>query len=151
MKRSPLLRKTPLRQRGKKPRLRAGRIPPNPAYLAWVRKQPCVGLEDWPSNSHGDHGVQGHYCFGPIDPSHERNRVDESGRWLLTGAGMKEPDESCIPMCRALHNQWETRCGRYDGWSTEKRSQYMRERQIQFQARYQAETGIALLPAARAA
>lgn len=139
MKRSPIKRKTPIRKRRTKPRLRAGRVPPNPAYLVWVRKQPCVGLEDWPSNSHGDHGVQGHYCFGPVQASHDRNH---------TGMGIKDPDETCVPMCLALHNQWESHHGRYEGWDNEQRHAYMRVWRATLNYRYTSETGVELPRAA---
>jgi len=155
MRRSPLKRKAPIRprkprarrktpaealafpkpQKAKRAKLRAGRVPQNPAYLGWIRTQPCVGLDDWPSNEIDAYGVQGHYCFGPTDPSHERDH---------TGWGLKEPDETCVPMCRALHNQWEDHAGRFAGWSNEDRHRFMAEHRITLNARFELETGTQL-------
>lgn len=141
VKRFPLRRRKPIsrsrmKRKGPNPnKLRAGRVPQNPAYIAWVKEQPCVGLTDWPSNSEDGYGVQGHYCFGPTDPSHERNH---------TGFGLKAPDETCVPMCRALHNQWEDHTGRYAGWSNEKRHEYMANHRRWLNERYEVTTGVKL-------
>lgn len=107
-------------------------VPQNPAYLEWVRKQKCVGIEDWPSPE-GAH--EGHYCQGPVQANHDRH---------FMGLGIKDPDETCVPMCWILHTQWTDHTGRYEGWDNEKRHAYMRVWRSTLNYRYTSETGIEL-------
>lgn len=115
-----------------KAKLRAGRVPQNEEYKNWIRTQPCIGLSEWPPNSHGDYGVQGHYCQGETQPNHERNH---------TGWGLKEPDETCVPFCWILHTQWSDHTGRFAGWDNEARHRFMEEKRIELNARFELETG----------
>ena len=78
----------------------------DPGRLEWCRNQPCVGQL----------AIPGHFCTGPIDPSHIRNH---------TGAGRKEADSQTAPKCRALHEMWEQRMGVFAGWDNPKRLAWM--------------------------
>ena len=116
----PLRRFTPLRSSSKLEtrtplkRTRIKRKPPrrldgpgsDPGRLEFARNQECVGVAAFP----------GHFCVGPIDPSHLRNH---------TGMGRKEPDSATTTKCRALHELWETHAGPFAGWSNEKRIAWM--------------------------
>ena len=60
----------------------------NPAYLAWVRKQPCT------------------ICArpGPNDPAHLRSAARQYGK-RLTGMAEKPDDKWVLPLCRTHHMQ----------------------------------------------
>lgn len=90
MKRTALTRKTPLRATGR-PRPRAkskgGQGKPatrwrSPAYLAWVKTQPCC------------------LCGGPADDPHHAVALDN-----LSGMGLTAPDYWAMPACRLCHDR----------------------------------------------
>lgn len=63
----------------------------NNAYLAWLRRQPCVARH-----------MGG--CVGPIEAAHIRSpslRHDKP----LTGLGVKPDDRWCVGACNAHHRQ----------------------------------------------
>lgn len=81
-----------------KKRSRRTRPRHDPAYLAFIRKLPCV--------------VTGAY---PAEASHLRSLKHGSG------VGLKTPDATAIPMSRAVHADYETRTGMFRGWTQEQR------------------------------
>lgn len=90
----------------------------DPAYLAFIREQPCDGIELFP----------GHVCLGPVDPDHLRNH---------TGIGRKEHDHTCIPKCRlGLHRQWTDRTGPFKDWSNERRLEFHLQRMAVMRAKW---------------
>lgn len=100
MKRSLLKRKTPLVRkkwmwatRKTKYRRRAR----DPAYMAWVRIQPCCAR------------VFSHLtlCRGPIEADHAGRR----------GVGQKADDRTCIPLCRQHHRERTDFSGAFKEWS----------------------------------
>lgn len=105
MKRSPIKRKTRLRARRPTVR-RDGRVR-DEAYLAFVRSLPCCVVDD----KHG----------GRIDPHHAGERP----------AGRKADDDTCIPMCRYHHDQWDGPMWHgnpFRTWDHEKRRAWQDER-----------------------
>lgn len=87
MKRTPLIRRTPLRAQGK------SRFPKHrqPDFTAWLRRQPCAvagreGIRD-------GHAPWVHRCFGTVEAAHVfRTRaqgVDDLGQ--------------CVPLCAGAH------------------------------------------------
>jgi len=111
------LRRSRMKRKPTRPRRGA-----DPAYVAWLHEQSCVGEEfkSYPV----------HHCGGRIEQSHDRN---------MTGLGRKEPDRRSIPMCSDLHAQWEARSGWFAGWDKEKRVEYMGERIARYNTQYDAE------------
>ncbi|NWO10179.1 DUF968 domain-containing protein [Chromohalobacter salexigens] len=95
MKRTALQRKTPLKNRNsmarkpmdRRPKRRARRQEGSDgrwrseAYLAWVRRQPCV------------------CCAGPGGDAHHVIGL----HWGLSGMGTTAPDSYAMPVCRACH------------------------------------------------
>lgn len=88
MKRSQLARKTPLsarkpmqkRRRKQSAAQKESRFR-SPAYLAWVKSQPCV------------------YCAQPADDPHH-----VIGLWQLSGMGLTAPDNFAVGLCRPHHD-----------------------------------------------
>ncbi len=81
MKRSPLKRNKPMRKRRPGRRiLRAGKVPPNPAYLDYIRMMPCLLA--------GSGG-----CAGIVEAAHVGER----------GMGQKCRDEEAVPLCSGHH------------------------------------------------
>lgn len=96
MKRTPLTRKTPLRSKSGlrvgasklRPRAKAkramGKAPArwrSPAYLAWLKGQPCCR------------------CGAPADDPHHAIALDN-----LSGTGLTAPDSWAMPVCRPCHD-----------------------------------------------
>lgn len=73
-RRSPLRRRRPTPRRSERER--------DPAYRAWVRRQPCCAR-----------GLPGHRCEGPIEGDH-------AGRRAL---GRKADDSTMIALCQLGH------------------------------------------------
>lgn len=96
MKRTPLIRKTPMRRRA---RMAAGaksayRLRPRDfAYMAWVRRQPCCARD-----------LGG--CSGRVEADHAGSR----------GLGRKADDDTCIPLCHAHHVQRGSFSGPFRTW-----------------------------------
>ena len=116
--------------RRKSTRLRKGA---DPAYVAWVHAQPCVGLEGL------GEGYEGHVCrnrFGSptadVEQSHIRDR---------TGMGQKAPDRMSVPMCGDLHRRWEEHLPPFWLWGKEDRRVWFMARIIEENARYDAQAG----------
>ena len=59
-------------------------------FLSWLHRQVCAGWAQFPS----------HFCDGPIQAAHFRNH---------TGTGRCEPYDTCIPLCRMLHDEYDGR------------------------------------------
>ncbi|MFG6139488.1 HNH endonuclease signature motif containing protein [Halomonas sp. B23F22_10] len=99
MKRTPLKRRTELKNRGelkakapmerkpmerrRKPKRQAANDNRwrSPAYLRWVRQQPCAR------------------CGSPADDAHHVIGL----HWGLSGMGTTAPDSYAMPVCRACH------------------------------------------------
>lgn len=120
MKRSPLLRKTPLARTSslvttkplervsalKRTALRRKPRRPKPgdepAYKAWIKTLACV--------------VSGKRC-GRTDPHH---LIDGKGE-ARKGMGQTAPDKFLLPMCRDHHDQFHDRRGFCRGWDDTRR------------------------------
>jgi hypothetical protein len=89
-------------------------------YLAWLHAQWCVGVE----------AIPGHQCTGPIQASHFRD---------VTGLGRKEPDTTCIPLCRALHESYDQALGFFAGIPKDERKLWHQTQQIKIKVRYECE------------
>jgi hypothetical protein len=92
LRRTPLRRKTWMRARSSTSsyRLRPRAI----AFMQFVRSLPC---------SAGGMGE----CRGPIEADHAGRR----------GIGQKADDLTCIPLCRAHHDQRHHFTGAFKGWT----------------------------------
>lgn len=118
MKRSPLLRRTPLkaksklishsklergkplrrtRLRAKAPKKRTAEQGGDEAYLRFIRSLPCV-------------------VYGTPPPSHAHHEVG-GGR----GKGQKAPDRRTIPLSPRAHDEFHAGRGFCKGWSRQKR------------------------------
>lgn len=101
-----LKRTTPLRRRTRmKPRRDRRRRSSrwvDDAYRAEVRMLQCClhRMHPW-----------AHFCRGEIDPHHAHH-----GRH---GVGTKSDDWTCIPLCRAAHDDAEGKRGFFRGWTRE--------------------------------
>ena len=113
MKRSPLLRRKPLRAR--KRRAKPG---DDPAYLAFVRTLSCCC---W--------GI-GTACGGRIEASHVTTALN------MRGVSLKMPDRYAVPHCSKHHREWETRSGAFRGLSRWVRMQIASNWVSQVQAWY---------------
>lgn len=89
MKRSPLVRKTPLRAGKLKAKSTTRRVMDKPdprwrsrSYLSWVKSLPCV------------------LCGAPSDDAHHIKGVGN-----LSGAGLTSPDWAAMPACREHHDE----------------------------------------------
>jgi hypothetical protein len=120
VKRSPLLRRTPLARSSKlvtaqplarlshlkrstfKRKRRRPKSGDHPAYKAWVKTQACV--------------VGGHRC-GRAEPHHI---IDGRGA-QRKGMGQTARDRDALPLCRAHHNEFHDGNGFCQGWSKEQR------------------------------
>lgn len=92
----------------KEPR-RKSRPGSDPGRLEFVRSLPCLGA-----------AMPSHICRGDVQASHDRHH---------TGLARKEPDRKTVPMCAGLHlDEWERRRGLFEGWDTERRHYWMRDR-----------------------
>lgn len=98
MKRTTMLRKTPLK--AKRRRARPG---DDPKYKAWIRSFPCV--------------VQGPRPCKRADPHHI---IDGRGE-QRKGMGQTAADKDCFPLCRAHHEDLHHGTGFCKFWSKEKR------------------------------
>lgn len=81
---------SPKRPRGPKP-LRFGKVPQNPAFLAFARTLPCIlwgATANW-----GTQSGREHVCSGIIEAAH-------TGRH---GMRHKAADETAVPMCSNAH------------------------------------------------
>lgn len=97
IRRTPLRRRGPLRARRRlSPKRSKPRRGPNraPAYVEWVRTQPCRAAST---------GV----CRGPVHAHHAGER----------GLGQRADDLSCIPLCAQHHRDWHDCAGGFRGWS----------------------------------
>jgi hypothetical protein len=136
VKRSPLLRTTPLRARhpiARDKRLRQRRTTPrrssrirDEAYLAWLRSLPCCCPET-PAHPGGD-------------PHHPRH-IEHGGGSI--GAGMKADDTRAIPLSRAHHDLLQNhqgerqRTGPWAGWPTERVQHWHDETAARLRAEYE--------------
>ena len=90
--------------------------PREPAYLAWVRTQPCcVSGARAPSHAHHQHGEKG------------------TGKAM----GRKAPDSTAVPLSRVMHDAWHTR-GHFPGMSREKSIAKMRAARARLRAAWKA-------------
>jgi hypothetical protein len=119
--RKPLPRSRMVRR---KPR-RLSRKGADPAYVAWIHTQPCVG----------HHAFRGHRCSGGIQQSHLRHH---------TGLGLKEPDKKSIAMCGGLHAEWEAHAGHFAGMSNLERFAWMVLKIAEAHLAYQLDGGVLL-------
>ena len=83
----PLRRKTWMKQRRAKPR-RSGREI-DPAFMAWVRRQPCSVRLDPPDPNRLTP------CTGRLEADHQGARP----------GGRKSNDWECVPMCKYHHEE----------------------------------------------
>ena len=111
------LKKTRLRRRATRPRKGA-----DPAYVAWIHTQPCIGG----MLAH----LSNHDCAGRVEQSHLRS---------MTGMGRKEPDRNSIPMCSRLHAEWEQHAGSFYGWAKAEREAWMRSQIVEVNAKFNRE------------
>ncbi len=115
MKRSPLLRRTPLARTSSlvtrsKPMRRTRLVSlvkarsreqgGDPAYLAWVRTQPCCRC-------------------GARPPSHAHHEI-LNGR----GKSQKAPDARTLPLCARCHDDFHAVTGRFAGFTREQRRDF---------------------------
>lgn len=82
-------RKAATRARPKSPKADRGRERDN-GFLAYLRRQPCEARR-----------LGG--CSGPIDPAHIR--YNDGPDRMNPGAGVKNHDRNCNPICRAHHDE----------------------------------------------
>lgn len=123
-----LQRKAPINR--KRSRRVAGKTAADGDYTAWIHTQPCAGRALFLS-------YPVHRCAGPIEQAHARN-LDG-----MTGFGRKEADRNSIPLCRALHREFDEHRGWFFGWSKERRREWMVERIVEANGRYDAEIAVA--------
>lgn len=121
-------RTTPLRRNApmvRKPARRRERDCEYDDYTAWLHTQPCDGLTSFP----------GHICDGPIQQAHLRD---------MTGLGRKELPTDSIPLCMALHDEYDGRrpAERFKGMDLDNKKTWMRGRIAVYQARYHANLAI---------
>lgn len=101
MKRSPLLRRTPLRARVNaarkaartRKRSRYARRERNVDFMLWVKTLPCVARALGP-------------CSGVVEADHAGSR----------GLGQKCPDEETIPICTGHHRERTDFSGAFKTW-----------------------------------
>jgi len=108
----PLKRKTRLRARGN---TTYQRRPRKPAYMAWVRRQPCCARHLSP-------------CIGRIDPDH-------AGR--KEAAFRKVSDRTCIPMCRRHHRERDEFSGAFRGWLRDEMRRWLDAKIAEVHAAYE--------------
>jgi len=102
-----LQRKTPLKRGGYIVKHRARRLdretPEEAQYRAWVHTQVCVG-----------HAIDSfHRCMDRLGRPTEH--VEQSHIRFNTGMSAKPNELRSLPMCGALHVQWEERKGAFSG------------------------------------
>lgn len=107
--RKPLKRKRYMRKR------RARRIerqtPMEQAFVHWLHDQPCA-LRSWE-------------CNGSIQAAHFRD---------MTGLGRKERDETCIPLCRKHHEDYDQAKNYFAAWDRGWRKLWHQARQSETRA-----------------
>jgi hypothetical protein len=121
MKRVPLKRKTPLvRKKWMRTTRKSAykRRPRDPAYMAWVRRQPCCAR------------VFSHLCSGPIEADHAGRR----------SAGRKADDRTCIPLCRRHHRERTDFSGAFKTWNAQDMRYWLNLMIARHQAEYHMET-----------
>lgn len=108
MKRSkPLQRKLPLRpSRFKRTRPKPNACGSDPAYLAWIRQQPCAVCS---STVH----VHAHHSTAPGERGHR-------------GLTQKAPDRETIPLCWRDHRAFHDGTGYFGGWGKRDRRDWQR-------------------------
>jgi hypothetical protein len=74
--------------------------------------------------------IPGHVCEGPIQASHFRD---------MTGLGLKAPDTTCIPLCRALHEAYDQSSGYFAGTTKLDRKIWHTSQQLKMRLRYECE------------
>jgi len=110
---TPLRRGRPMRQRSPKRRQPS---PEDRERMAWIRTLPCCA-------------PMPHLCRGRIDTHHAG---------IKPGLRMKAPDDTCIPMCRRSHSEFEDHAGQFRGWSKERRREWQDYKIVVFQALWTA-------------
>lgn len=127
MKRSGLKRKTGLKPGRPVPGTRKPSRPrkgSEPAYLAFVRRQPCAA------------------CGAP-PPSHPHHREGERAPGGPKGGGMKAPDETVVPLCKSnpvtgwlgCHQRWHDH-GHFFGLSRENSIALMIRTRLELRQQY---------------
>jgi hypothetical protein len=87
------------------------------AFLSWLHLQACRL-----------HWIGGHYgCDGPIQAAHFRD---------MTGVGRKEPDITCVPLCRRHHEQYDQAKGYFAGMTRDERKGWHRHQQFETQVAF---------------
>jgi hypothetical protein len=120
VKRTPLRRyarlesRHPMRKRARKPRRVS--TPEDRAYMDFIRTLACCA-------------PMPHLCRGCIDPHHAG---------IKPGLGLKAPDDTCIPMCRRSHREWEDHAGQFRGWTREQRREWQDYQIVVYQAMWSA-------------
>lgn len=98
-------------------------------FKAWIHRQSCSG-------------PVGHGCSGDLQQAHFRDH---------TGLGLKSDNFSTLRMCQYAHDSYDGRLGRnqgcFAGWTTEQKKAWFMAHVIEHCARFQLETGEAILPA----
>lgn len=103
---SPLKRSKPMRR--KRARRIAKMTDRDRRYVTWIHTERCCG----------GGAIVDHVCGpGDVQQSHIRDH---------TGLGLKSSPTESVPMCKALHEDWEQRKGVFAGWSQEERVTWFR-------------------------
>ena len=122
MKRSPLLRKTPLRTRKPMRKLRSrprrSLQQRDEAYLAWVRSLPCC-CPQLPEHPGGD-------------PHHPRHRIGGGA----IGAGLKSDDWRAVPLSRQHHGDIDALAGPFHGWTGDQLRAWLDATAARLRAKY---------------
>lgn len=87
----------------------------NPAYLAWLRKQPCC-VKDCKCTP-----VQSHHCTG-------------------AGMSLRAHDQHAMPLCWIHHNDFHDLRGPFKWWMKEQRKLWQRMQAAWYFTKFQMET-----------
>lgn len=87
----------------------------DPAYVAWVRRQPCCA----PGAPYG--------CQGAVEPHH-----DHQGR----GLSQRAHDHTCVPLCHGHHRKMEDCAGLFK-WVRDRRRAWHDTEAAAHRARYE--------------
>lgn len=111
----------------RKPPRRLKRAGSDPAFLRWVRTQPCAVA----NGRSVCHGVFMCCCEGRIHAHHAGRRP---------GVAMKAPDDTAIPLCEKHHGSFHAAVGIFYDWTKMERFAWSMRMIAETQSRYRAGT-----------
>lgn len=97
----------------------------DPAYLNWVRRQPCCHCSAQPP-SHAHHST----APGLIDGL--TRRINSRGK------GKKSADRFAFPLCFRCHGKFHDAAGDFRDWDKAKRRSWQEAMSAEYRGRYEA-------------